>query len=86
MFADECHVAAEALGGFERIDGTLTSGIYDGLVRNPYGFRLVESDWYSSRLIFTKPYKDVPALVWIFAIDESGDVIINHVEEFENYT
>ncbi len=85
IFADECHLSAAKLGGYEAIDDALTSGIYDALDRYPWGFPSVESDWYSARYIVTKPFRQTCALLWVFVIDSSGDVIIKHVEEYENY-
>lgn len=85
MFAQECNGAAAALGGYERIDGALTSGIYDALDRNPWGFPIVESDWYSARYIVTKPFGNTSALVWVFIIQSDGDIEIKHVEEYEGY-
>lgn len=84
-FADECSIAAAHLGGFRTIDDALTSGIYDALDRYPWGFPSVESDWYSARYIITKPFKQTCALIWVFVIESNGDVIIKHVEEYENY-
>ena len=79
-----CDEAAEALGGYQRIDSSISGAVWDALVRNPYGFKEVGYGRYSARYIVTKPYADVPALLWWFRID-MGDVIIEHVEEFENY-
>jgi len=85
LFSAECEVAAGRIGGFHRIDESLTAGIYDALNRNPYGFPMLESDWFSARVIATKPFRSTPALVWLFVIDENKDVVITHVEEFEGY-
>jgi hypothetical protein len=76
--------AAEKIGGFQRIDDSLTP-IFDALSLNPYGFDRLESDWFSFRLIKTKPFRDVPPLVWVFYIEPAGDVVLDHVEEFEGY-
>lgn len=84
FFSAECDAAAALLGGYARIDGSLTVAIYDALRRNPYGFKEVNSDWYSARYIVTKPFRDMPALSWWFRIND-GDVTIEHVEEFEDY-
>lgn len=85
LFDDECNLSAEALGGYASIDESLTSGIYDALDRNPWGFPVVESDWFSARYIVTKPFRNTGALLWVFVIQTNGDVVIKHVEEYENY-
>lgn len=59
--------------------------IFDALDQNPYGFPKVESDWFSARYIVTKPYENVPPLIWIFFIDASGGIVLDHVEEHEKY-
>ncbi len=83
VFSAECDAAAEALGGYVRIDRTLDAAM-DGLMRDLYGFPLMESDWYSARIIQTKPLPGIPALVWYFTI-RGRDVVIQYVEEFEGY-
>lgn len=85
LFAEECDAAAAMLGGYENIDDALTSAIYDALDRNPYGFPIVESDWFSARYIVTKPFRTTRALLWVFVIEGNGDVVIRHVEEYDNY-
>jgi hypothetical protein len=45
----------------------------------------VNLDWDSNRYILTKAFKDVPALVWLFYIEISGRIVIDHVEAFEEY-
>lgn len=85
MFSKQCDEAAERIGGYQAIDEALTVGIYNSLARNPYGFPSVESDWFSARYIVTKPFGNTPALVWIFTIEPTGDVVLEHVEVFENY-
>ena len=84
FFSDECESAASRLGGYERIESCLDA-IWDALIRNPYGFPQIESDWFSARYIVTKSFQGVPALLWIFTIGAEGEVVINHVEEYENY-
>jgi len=84
FFSMNCDTAAEAVGGYERIDGSLIP-ILDALERNPYGFPRVESDWFAARYIVTKPFEGAPALVWLFYIEPTGDVVIEHVEEYEDY-
>jgi hypothetical protein len=84
LFSINCMEAAEKIGGFQTIDDSLTP-FYDGLILNPYGFEIFESDWFSFRVIKIKPYGNRPALVWQFYIEPTGDVILDHVEEFEGY-
>jgi hypothetical protein len=84
FFSKECDAAALLVGGYERIDCSLDA-IWDALLRNPYGFPKIECDWFSARYIVTKPFMDSPALVWIFVIELDGDVIIDNVEEYQNY-
>jgi hypothetical protein len=83
-FSDQCDQCALSLGGYEKIDHTLDA-VWDALVRNPYGFPLVESDWYSARFIVTAPFHGTPALIWTIAIESNGDVVIDHVEVFDGY-
>ena len=84
FYSENCELAALTLGGFKRIDASLDAA-WDSLIKNPYGFPRVESDWYFARFIVTKPYLGVPALLWTFVIEQDGDVIIEDVEEFEGY-
>jgi hypothetical protein len=84
IYAASCDVAAELLGGYERIDCSLDAAIL-GLVVNPFGFPVVESDFYRARYVVTIPIRDVPALIWIFEIDINNNVTLLHVEEFENH-
>jgi hypothetical protein len=84
FFSKNCDDAAKAVGGYERIDDSLIP-IFDALERNPYGFPVVESDWFSARVIVTKPFLNTPSLVWTFYIEPNGDVVLDHVEEYEGY-
>jgi hypothetical protein len=84
VFSKACDDAAEKIGGYRRIDASLDA-IWDPLVRNPYGFPSIQSDWYSARYIVTKPFGQVPALVWVFTIEQGGHVTIEHVELYDGY-
>ena len=85
FFSRSCDAAAERLGGYERIDASLDAA-WDGLVHDPTGFSEIKCElWFSARYIPTKPFGRVPALVWVFVIEADGDVVIDHVEEFEGY-
>ena len=84
FFSAQCDDCAQRLGGYERIDPSLDT-VWEALLRNPYALHKVESDWYSGRYVTTKPFRDVPALLWTIEIQTNGDVVIDHVEEFEGY-
>jgi len=82
-FSEDCDLAAEKLGGYEVIDPSLEAS-WDALMRNPYEFPFVESDWFSGRYIVTKPIGSIPPLCWWFLI-KAGDVTIVHVEVYQGY-
>lgn len=84
FFSQNCDEAAERIGGYKRLDDSLIP-IFDALEKNPYGFPSIESDWFSARYIVTEPFLNSPALVWLFYIEPSGDVVLDDVEEFEPY-
>jgi hypothetical protein len=84
VFSGDCDLAADKLGGYEVIDDALIP-IFDALSHNPLGFPKVNLDWDSNRYILTKAFKNVPALVWLFYIELSGRIVIDHVEAFEEY-
>lgn len=79
----DCDEDAAALGGYRTID-TALDAIMDALLLNPYGFHLLESDWYGTRYAITKAVGDAPKLLWLFVIVD-GDVIIKGVERFDDY-
>lgn len=83
IFSATCDASAARLGGYKAVDRALDS-VLDALSRQPYGFRTIESDWFSSRYAITKRIGSVPSLVWLFRI-EGGDVVIEDVEEAEEY-
>ena len=84
IFAPSCDIAAEALGGYERIDRALDP-VIEGLSVNPYRYEKIESDFYQARYVVTRSVGDVPPLVWIFRIEANNDVLIVGVEAFEAY-
>ncbi len=84
FFSRQCDECAQHLGGYERIDPALDT-VWEALTRNPYALHKVESDYYYARYVTTKAFKDVPALLWTVEIQANGDVVIDHVEEFEEY-
>ena len=84
LFDPDCDKAAETLGGYERLDASL-SAYYSALIIEPKGFPRIESEWGSVRYIRTKPVATCPALVWWFIIEGNGDVVIVYVEEYDGY-
>ena len=84
FFSAQCDECASLLGGYACIDQALDA-VWDALHRNPYALSRVESDWYAARYVTTMPFRDVPALLWTVEIQTNGDVVIDHVEEFEGY-
>jgi hypothetical protein len=82
FFSDECHEAAKKLGGYEAIDDSLNV-FFEDLHRNPRGFPYVESEWTSFRYVPTNAVGRAPKLIWYFIIDHNEDVILTHVEAYE---
>ena len=84
IYAASCDEAAARLGGYQAIDLALDAAI-QGLIVNPYDHRLIETDFYRIRYLITRPIGAVPALVWLFQIDDENNVVLTHVEESETY-
>ena len=84
IFSTSCGVAAQRLGGYEKIDVTLEAA-YQALMVNPYGFPKIESDLYRARYVITIEVGDIPSLVWLFTINDQNDVVMNHVERLDPY-
>ena len=84
VFSPACDIAAEKLGGYERIDFSLDT-VWDVLRHDPYRLPRCETDWFSARYINTKPSSGCPALIWLIVIEAGGAIIIDHVEESEEY-
>ena len=84
VYASSCDEAAAVLGGYVCIDVALDATI-QGLMVNPYAFPGIESDYYRSRYVVTKAVNEIPSLVWLFDIDEHNNVVLRHVEPYENY-
>jgi hypothetical protein len=74
--------AVEKLGGYRAIDLAMEP-IIEALYRDPFGFSKFENDWTSFRYAKTKRIGIIPALVFIFSIQENGNVLLEHVEEDE---
>jgi hypothetical protein len=79
--AESFKEAVKKLGGHRAIDEALEP-LIEALYRNPQGFPSFKNQWVSFRYARTKTLEFVPPLVVIFTIDlNSGDVILQHVEE-----
>ena len=76
-----CDEAASQLGGYEQIDESLFIFL-EALVRNPEEFPKVEVLWGSVRYIRTKAFRNTAELIWYFVLEENGDVLMTHVEEY----
>jgi hypothetical protein len=83
IFSLACDTSVSRLGGHRALDRAL-DGILDALARNPYGFTLHESDWFSCRYAITKPIGGLPSLIWYFTI-ERDSVTIEDVEPLDEY-
>jgi hypothetical protein len=83
IFSLACDASVMRLGGYRAVDRVL-DGILDALARNPYGFKLVESDWFRCRYAITRPVGGVPGLVWYFTIKRDS-VTIEDVEPLDEY-
>lgn len=65
--AASCDIAAQALGGYERIELAPEATI-QGLTVNPYSLLAIESGYCRARYLITKPIGDIPSLVLLFEI------------------
>jgi hypothetical protein len=83
-FSAECDTAAESLGGYARIGEALIP-LFDTLRHNPQGCEKIGLDWNANRMIHTSSIGTIPALVWLFYIKIGGKVVVDYVEEFEEY-
>jgi|HubBroStandDraft_6_1064221.scaffolds.fasta_scaffold63714_2 hypothetical protein len=73
--------AVERYGGYERLDIVLAP-IVDGLYANPYGYPLVQDDWYAlCRYARTKAFEGIPEFIVSFTIEDNGEVVIRDIEE-----
>jgi hypothetical protein len=80
----EFHEAVQNLGGHRFVDEALST-ILEALARNPYAFHKFESDFVSFRFARTKRIGIIPPLVFIFRIEKDGTVVLEHVEEEEQW-
>lgn len=81
IYDSDLTVAAERFGGFQALDAVLNP-IMDALMREPTGFAIVEAAWGTVRYIRTKPLGSIPELIWYFCLEQNGNVVITHVEEY----
>jgi hypothetical protein len=83
-FSANCDAAVEHLGGYSRIADALIP-LFDVLRHNPRGCEKVGLDWNANHMFHTGPIGSIPALVWLFYVMIGGKVVVDHVEEFEEY-
>ena len=69
-------LSVERLGGYRAIDRALET-IIEALVRNPYGFPLIENDWVRIRYARTTMIERyIAPLLVAFTIDDQGNVVL----------
>jgi hypothetical protein len=70
----------ERLGGYRAVDLALET-VIEALLRNPFGFPLIENDWCKIRYARTKMIEGyIPPLVVAFIVNENNDVILEWAE------
>jgi hypothetical protein len=85
VFEKTFDLTVEQFGGYQRLDPVLEP-VSDSLYANPFGFPLVEDDWFPAcRYVVTKPQHDLPSFVIVFTIDEDETVSIRDIFENEDY-
>jgi hypothetical protein len=68
------------LGGYRAVDRALET-VIEALVRNPYGFPLIENDWVKIRYAKTTMIEGyIPPLIVAFTINEHNDVVLEWAE------
>ena len=68
------------LGGYRAVDRALET-IMEALMRNPYGFPLIENDWCKIRYARTTMIEGyIPPLIVAFTISDEHDVILQWAE------
>ena len=83
-FPANCDGAAKRLGGYVQISDALIP-LFDVLRHNPQGCEKIGLDWNANRIFHTDTIGSIPALVWLFQIMIGGKVVVDHVEQFEEY-
>jgi hypothetical protein len=81
VFAESFDTAVERYGGYERLDIVLAP-VVDGLYAHPYGYPLVEDEWYPlCRYARTKALDAIPEFIVSFTIEDNGEVVLRDIEE-----
>jgi len=78
-----CDEAADKLGGYGAIDDSLTPYL-EWPTPQSEGVLGVEAFWGSVRCVKTIAIGDMPTLLWYFVIEANGDVLITHVEKYDD--
>lgn len=70
----------QRLGGYRAVDLALET-IIEALLRNPYGFPLIENDWVKIRYARTRMIEGyIPPLIVAFVINEDNNVVLEWAE------
>ena len=83
IYEDSFGVAAERFGGYVVIDEVLNP-LVDALYKNPFAFKILETNWFRCRYAITKPLGNIPALCVLFKIDEDGNVFLYDLEQLDD--
>jgi hypothetical protein len=83
-FSPEFDQAVLELGGYRAISVVLEA-VIEGLLKNPYGFRLFESDFTSVRFVITEAVAETPSLCFYFHVEDNKSVVLDHVEIHDPY-
>ena len=75
---DEFKEAVERIGGYRFVDEALAT-IMDGLQRNPFGFKHIETPLYSFRYAMTRRIGEIPPLVVIFRIERPETIYLEDI-------
>lgn len=78
IFSHAFTADAEAYGGYSEIDIAIET-VEEALIGNPFAFPKFESDFVSFRYVLTKPIEDLPALAFLFTIDDRGNVTLEKI-------
>ena len=76
--------SVEALGGYRAIDLALET-ILEALMRNPYGFPLIENDWCKIRYARTAMIERyISPIIVAFTINDDHDVVLQWAEAVDD--
>lgn len=84
IFSHAFTADAEEYGGYRQIDLAIET-VEEALIGNPFSFPRFESDFVSFRYVMTKPIQELPALAFLFTIDEKGNVTLEKIFEAQLY-